>query len=207
VSPPSIPNRREFLTSLGAATATTIAGCLDSTPASETTDEGSVTTTERLSPAETDAQGTSDTEAASNNGSPTAATPSDPPRSGPDPFYVENHRPEDRCVSLSIRHDESDEVALDGTYTVPAAKGIAVEAVGVVGESYAVEATLDSGGRVTDDWEVGVCPPEFRGDGLNHAGLLRIDDDVKFVTNECDFLVVDRPETYEWDPDESDCEV
>ena len=139
--------------------------------------------------------------------SPTAATPAEPPRDGPDPFYVENHRPEDCCVSLSVRNDETGAVVLDGAYAVPGAKGIAFEAVGVVGETYAVEVALDSGERVNDDWEVRVCPPEFRGDGLNRAGLLRVDDDVRFVTNECDFVVVDRPETYEWDPEESGCET
>lgn len=61
---------------------------------------------------------------------------------------------------------------------------------------------------MSDDWAVRVCPPEFRGDGLNHAGLLRIEeDDVRFVTNECDSVAVDRAETYEWGPEESACEV
>ena len=213
MSPPSTARRRELLTALGVAAATTAAGCLDPTPVSETPDGGSSSTTGDSASTETGSP-TTDTDVRTTDtdvptgadvNSPTAATPTEPPRDGPDPFYVENHRSGDRCVSLSVRNDATEEVVLDGTYTVPGAKGIAFEAVGAVGESFVVEAILDTGERVDEDWEVRVCPPEFRGTGLNNAGLLRIDDDVRFVSNECDFVVVDRPETYEWDPEESNC--
>jgi hypothetical protein len=201
---PSI-RRRTLLAAVGTALSTAAAGCLDTAPTATTTDADSESTTHSDATARTDDTAT---DSFADGNSPTAATSTDPPRDGPDPFYVENHRPDDRCMSLSVRHTETDETVLDGTYTVPGAKGIAFEGVGAVGESYAVEATLDTGERVRETWTVRVCPPELRGDGLNNAGLVRIEDeDVRFLKNECDFLVVDHPETYEWDPDSADCDV
>lgn len=138
----------------------------------------------------------------------TAATDDDPPRDGPDPFYIENRASEDRCVQVSVTNTESDETVLDGTYEVAGTDGIAFSEVGAVGASYAVGAELDTGETLTATWEVRTCPPEFRGEKMNRAGLIRVDDEgPEFTTNQCDLILAGTAESYEWDPDPSSCSV
>ena len=114
------------------------------------------------------------------------ASAENPPREGPDPFYIENYNDEEHEFSVIITRERDGKEIISGSYQVPANHGVTFSDVGALGETYRLAVTVDNLTPLTRDWNVSECPDKERGSNVNMAGAFFVRaDEMGFAQNQC----------------------
>lgn len=195
------PRRRALLGALGLTAVGLSAGCLQTSPSSETDTRptaGAKPSATTDSP-ETDSA-TSDSTERTRTESATAAT-----SKRTDDLFLENQLADDRPLDVRVtrRTEGGGELLLYRRYEVPAGSWLELPNLVVVGDTYTVEARLPGGEWQEFGWAVLDCSeygtptqePRTPEDDptLNTDSMVRIrDDGLEFLHNECDAIAFSR---------------
>jgi hypothetical protein len=114
------------------------------------------------------------------------ASADNPPRKGPDPFYIENYTDKEHEFSVTITRERDGKEVVGGSYRVPANHGVTFSDVSTLGETYRLAVAIDDLAPLTRDWSVSECPNGERGKNANMAGAFFVrSDEMGFAQNQC----------------------
>lgn len=109
-----------------------------------------------------------------------------PPRDGPDPFYLENHRNNAHDFTVTLTRVSDETTVVNGTYRLPAKYGAVFSEIGEIGTTYHLGVAVNGLAPLTREWSVSTCPTGQRDEDTNMAGVFFVrTNEMGFAQNQC----------------------